>query len=76
MLVTAFGIGFALLLFYQLTILGLRQRHFWFYCGLVVCLPRVLADRRLRLLHAAGALPPGPTTPRGTPARGAAGGRR
>ena len=34
--------GFALLLMYQITALGLRQRPWWFIPGLIICIPRIL----------------------------------
>ena len=67
-LVRAFLVGFGVLLFYQLTILGLRQRHFWFLCGLMICLPRVIADLRLRLQAAREAARAGDPPPQGAAA--------
>ena len=50
-LVLGFLFGCGLLLFYNLTVLGLRQRPLWFINGLLICLPRVLADLRVRAAH-------------------------
>lgn len=40
--IRALLIGLALLLFYQFTMFGLRQRNIWILMGLIVALPRVL----------------------------------
>ena len=48
----AFLFGFGLLLLYQMTALGLRQRPFWFAAGLMIALPRCAADYRLRVAAA------------------------
>ena len=45
----AFLFGFGLLLLYQMTALGLRQRPLWFAAGLLIALPRCAADLRLRI---------------------------
>ena len=47
-IVWGFLAGCVLLLLYQATTLGLRQRPWWFINGLLICLPRVLADLRVR----------------------------
>lgn len=41
-IIRALLIGFVLLLFYQFTMFGLRQRNIWILMGLIVALPRVL----------------------------------
>ena len=48
-LVTAFGVGVLVLLFYQLTALGLRQRHYWMVIGFAIAAPRAVID--LRMTH-------------------------
>ena len=66
-IVTGFLFGFAILMLYQLTVNGLRQRPLWFGIGLVACLPRVALEletrrreaRRAARLAAAG-FPSGP----------------
>ena len=45
----AFLFGFGLLLLYQMTALGLRQRPFWFATGLLIALPRAALDLRGRI---------------------------
>ena len=58
----AFLFGCGLLLLYQLTAQGLRQRPLWFCAGLCIAMPRCAADLRLRIrarqerlaAHAAG----------------------
>lgn len=46
LIVTAFLFGFCLLLLYQLTLLGLRQRPWWFMAGLMIALSRVADSTR------------------------------
>jgi O-antigen ligase len=41
-IIRALLVGLALLLFYQFTMFGLRQRNIWILMGLIVALPRVL----------------------------------
>ncbi|MEM9704123.1 MAG: O-antigen ligase family protein, partial [Planctomycetota bacterium] len=51
-IVYGFLAGCCLLLLYQVTVLGLRQRPLWFIAGLLICLPRVLLDLHLRRQNA------------------------
>ena len=48
MLTTAFLLGFGLLMLYQMTVNGLRQRPLWFVCGLTACLPRIAVELESR----------------------------
>ena len=52
----AFLAGCGLLLLYQLSVQGLRQRPLWFGAGLCIALPRCAADLRLRIRARAAGL--------------------
>ncbi|MFH5804417.1 O-antigen ligase family protein [Alienimonas sp. DA493] len=64
-IVYGFLAGCVLLLLYQITILGMRQRPLWFVNGLLICLPRVLLDLHLRQStdRDAASDPPSPSPP-------------
>jgi O-antigen ligase len=53
LIVLAMLIGFAALLMYGCAMFGLRQRPFWFLCGLMAALPRVAAASRAPATRAA-----------------------
>ncbi len=42
LMIQAALVGFAVLLVYGCAVFGLRQRPFWFLCGLIAALPRIL----------------------------------
>jgi hypothetical protein len=42
LLIACMLFGFVLLLMYQMTALGLRQRPWWFIPALIICIPRIL----------------------------------
>jgi len=50
-------LGFASLMLYGVTILSIRQRNFWFLCGLLAALPHAVRNTQARLVAARRAAP-------------------